>query len=175
MQNKGLKISVYALLGALAICLSIFESLIPPLPILPAGAKAGFSNIITMFAVGSVGLPCAIFIVILKAGFALLTRGFTAFLMSFFAGIISMLVMYVLYKKTSASIIGIGIISALSHNITQLIIAYFITSVGVLFYIPSMLIFGVFSGIAIGLVVKILNPLLNNVYKQIVNAKTEYT
>ncbi len=173
MKNTK-KLTTYALLGAMAIVMSAVEGLIPPLPILPPGAKAGFSNIITMFAVGSISFPCALFIVLLKAGFALLTRGFTAFLMSFFGGLISLVIMYFLFRKTKASILLIGIVSALSHSLTQLAVAFFITYAGVIFYMPSMLIFSVFSGLAIGLILRVLYPLLKKIFEQICKGHIAY-
>ncbi len=158
----------------MALVLSALEGLLPPLPILPPGAKAGFSNIVVMFSIGSVGLPCTLFIVLLKAVFTLLTRGVTAFLMSLFGGLVSMIVMYLLYKKTKLSLLGIAVVSSFCHNLTQLATAYFITSAGVLFYIPQTLIFGVFSGIAMGLILKILYPLLQKLFKQMSKGHIAY-
>ncbi len=174
MKNNVKKLTTYALFGAMALVLSALEGLIPPLPILPPGAKAGFSNIIVMFSIGSVGLPCALFIVLLKAVFTLLTRGVTAFLMSLLGGLFSMIVMYLLYKKTKLSLLGIGVISAFFHNLAQICTAYFITGAGVLFYMPQTLIFGIFSGIAMGLILKILYPLLQKLFKQISKGHIAY-
>ena len=72
--------------AALAIVLSALENLIPPLPMMPPGAKLGLSNIVTMFAAGTFGLIPALAIALLKALFAGATRGVTALLMSLAGG-----------------------------------------------------------------------------------------
>ena len=50
IKKKTLRLTTLAVLGALAIVLSALENLIPPLPMMPPGAKLGLSNIVTMFA-----------------------------------------------------------------------------------------------------------------------------
>ena len=50
MKKKAEHIALIGLLGALALVLGILENLLPPLPGMPPGAKAGLSNLVTMFA-----------------------------------------------------------------------------------------------------------------------------
>ena len=52
MKKKAERIALIGLLGALALVLGILENLLPPLPGMPPGAKAGLSNLVTMFAAG---------------------------------------------------------------------------------------------------------------------------
>ena len=56
INKKTLRLTTLAVLGALAIVLSALENLIPPLPMMPPGAKLGLSNIVTMFAAGHLWL-----------------------------------------------------------------------------------------------------------------------
>ena len=91
---KARKTALLGILCAQAIALSFLESLIPALPFLPPGAKPGFSNIVTMFAVLTFGLPQAMCITVFKALFALATRGATAFFMSLAGGVLSTLAMW---------------------------------------------------------------------------------
>lgn len=70
MKKKTERIALIGLLGALALVLGILENLLPPLPGMPAGAKAGLSNLVTMFAAGAIGLPAALFIAAIKGLFA---------------------------------------------------------------------------------------------------------
>ena len=49
MKKKTERIALIGLLGALALVLGILENLLPPLPGMPPGAKAGLSNLVTMF------------------------------------------------------------------------------------------------------------------------------
>ena len=69
IKKKTLRLTTLAVLGALAIVLSALENLIPPLPMMPPGAKLGLSNIVTMFAAGTFGLIPSLAIALLKALF----------------------------------------------------------------------------------------------------------
>ena len=78
MKNEIKKLTLGAVMAALALSIGYLEGLIPQLPFLPPGAKPGFSNIIVMFALDSLNVYYAFAIVALKAVFALITRGVTA-------------------------------------------------------------------------------------------------
>ena len=158
MRSASKRTAFTGMLAALALAFSFLESLLPPLPMMPPGAKLGLSNIVTMYAAGSMGLPCALFIAALKGGFAFLTRGVAAGVMSLSGGLLSALCMWVLLKKTRASLAVIGVCGALAHNAAQLCAAYFLTSAAVVFYIPFLLLFGVLTGLLTGLVLKLTLP-----------------
>ena len=98
---KARKTALLGILCAQAIALSFLENLIPSLPFLPPGAKPGFSNIVTMFTVLTLGLPQAMCITVFKALFALMTRGATAFFMSLAGGVLSTLAMWAATKIKS--------------------------------------------------------------------------
>lgn len=150
-------------MGALALVLSFLESLLPALPFLPPGAKPGLANIVTMFAACSLGLPAALYIVIIKALFAFITRGVTAFFMSLCGGVLSAVAMYLLFRlKDKIGLLGISVISALMHNFGQLIVSFFLVSSKAVFgYAPFLILFGIISGILTGLAFKVLLPAVN--------------
>lgn len=158
------RVALVGILGAQGLALAWLESLLPAFPFLPPGAKPGLSNIVTMFTVSALGLPDAFFIVLLKAGFAGITRGFTAFWMSLCGGTVSMLVMWLLLKKLKANplgLIGTGICCALGHNLGQLIAAAVLTdTVTIIGYAPVLAVFGVLTGIVTGCVFKAVYPIL---------------
>ena len=104
MKKASGRVAFTGLLAALALSFSFLEGLIPPIPVLPPGAKLGLSNIVVLYAAGSLGLPAALFLACLKGGFALLTRGVTAGLLSISGGVLSALVMWLLLQKTRASL-----------------------------------------------------------------------
>lgn len=160
MQSKAKKIAVCGLLGALALVLSLLEGMLPPLPGLPPGAKPGLSNIVTMFAAGSLGLPYALAVALLKGGFAFLSRGVTAGLMSLSGGVLSTLVMWLVWKKTRFSLLFTGMCGALAHNAAQLCVALALTGSAALFYIPAMLFLSVACGFCSGLVLRLILPAL---------------
>lgn len=156
------RLALTAVLGALALVLSALEMMIPPLPVLPPGAKLGLSNIATMYASGSVGLLPALAISVIKGLFAGVTRGVTAMLMSLAGGVVSTLLMaLMLHAKSSPfGIMGVGIGGALAHNAGQLAVALLLTTPAVVYYVPWLLVFSVLTGILTGFVLKAILPVL---------------
>lgn len=167
MRQKSRAVAFTGILAALALAFSFFEGLLPPLPMMPPGAKLGLSNIVTMYAAGNVGLPCALFLAVLKGGFAFLTRGAAAGIMSLSGGVFSTLVMWLAWRKAKASLAVTGVCGALAHNAAQLCAAYFLTSAAVTFYIPFLLLFGVLTGLLTGLVLKLTLPPLEKLEQRL--------
>ena len=162
MKKASGRVAFTGLLAALALSFSFLEGLIPPIPVLPPGAKLGLSNIVVLYAAGSLGLPAALFLACLKGGVALLTRGVTAGLLSISGGVLSALVMWLL-QKTRASLSLVGVCGALSHNAAQLCAAWLLTSAAVVFYLPFLVLFGVLTGLLTGLVLKLTLPPLQRI------------
>ncbi|MDQ5983381.1 MAG: hypothetical protein RUMPE_00392 [Eubacteriales bacterium SKADARSKE-1] len=158
-------ITTLALFSALSITLSILESIIPTANILPPGAKLGLSNIITMFICGTFGLLPALIIATVKSFFVLSLRGPTAFLMSFFGGICSICMIWVLTKKPKKqlSFIFISIVGAISHNLVQLLVSSFLIGKSIFFYIPVLILAAVFTGSITGTLLKVISPALSKV------------
>lgn len=159
--SRSAKIALLGVLGAQALVLSYFENLIPAFPGLPPGAKPGFSNIITMFAVSRLGLGNALFITLLKALFAGLTRGATAFFMSITGGILSTLTMALLMRKGDSvfGYAGIGILCAAAHNVGQLAVCVILTGTkAILGYAPVLLLFALITGFVTGTILKYIMP-----------------
>ena len=109
MKRISGRVALTGLLAALALALSFLEGLLPPLPMMPPGAKLGLSNIASMYAAGTLGLPSALFLAVFKGLFALMTRGGMAGIMSLSGGIFSTLVMWLLLKKARASLGVVGV------------------------------------------------------------------
>lgn len=167
-MKKNYKIALTAILCALAIALNFLEGLIPPLPFLPPGAKPGFSNIITMFAAGSLGFPHAFAIALLKGLFSFVTRGATAGIMSLSGGILSAVAMYLLmrYSRKHLGLIGISVICALCHNLGQLMAAMLITSTAnIAYYAPALAVFGIVTGAVTGVILRAVIPALEKMKK----------
>lgn len=167
-MKKNYKTALVGILCALALSLGFLESLIPPIPFLPPGAKPGFSNIITMFAAGSLGLPSAILIALVKGMFSFVTRGATAGIMSLSGGILSAAAMYLLmrYARKHLGLIGISVICALCHNAGQLAAAVFITdTASIVNYAPALAVFGIVTGTVTGIILKAVIPALEKMKK----------
>ncbi len=104
------------ILAAVALVLSLLESLLPPIPGMPPGARLGLSNIVSMYAVGNLGLGPAMAIALTKGLFAFLTRGVTAGLMSTAGSLLSTLVLWLFLRKLGFGLIGSSAAGALAHN-----------------------------------------------------------
>lgn len=169
-KNPAYKVALPAILCALALSLGFLESLIPPLPLFPPGAKPGFSNIITMFAAGSLGLPTAAAIALVKGLFAFVTRGVTAGIMSLSGGLLSAFAMFLLmrYAKKFLGMVGISVICAVVHNMGQLVAAVFITGTAdVINYAPALAFFGIITGTLTGVILGSVMPALEKMKKHL--------
>lgn len=169
MKNNTYKIALFGVLSAVALTLSYLEGLIPTVAFMPPGAKMGFSNIATMFAASSMGIVSALAITFIKALFAGITRGITAFFMSLCGGILSTVTMYLLFKLSKKTgYMAIGIICALVHNFGQLIVAIITAgNLSVLGYAPVLLISGTVTGAVTGTVLRAVMPALERVTETI--------
>ncbi len=144
--------------AAVAVALSAAENMIPPLPLLPPGAKLGLSNIITMYLSLNGMLSPAIFISLAKGLFSLLTRGATAGLMSACGGVLSSVVIFLLAKPRLFGYLGLGVAGAVSHNIAQLTVSFFIIGQVSVYYLPALVIFAAVSGTLTALILSYLLP-----------------
>ena len=172
---KTKKLTLLSLLSALALVLGFAENmLLPDIVFLPVGAKAGLSNIVTMFTASFYGFSGAIYITLIKGLFALITRGATAAVMSLFGGVLSTAVMCLMIKKEgkSLSYIGIGVLSASAHNMGQLLAACFITgTASILSYGKYLLLFGLVTGLVTGTVTEIVLPKIKVIINQFLKEK----
>lgn len=161
--SKTKKVCVLGLLGALSLVLGLLENLVfPAVPFLPAGAKAGLSNIVTMLAASLFGFPGALYITLLKSLFAFITRGTVAGLMSFCGGILSVVMLSITIKKQGKglSFIGIGVLCAVCFNLGQLLCACALSGAAMLGYGKYLLAFAVIGGTLTGAVLNAVAPRL---------------
>ncbi|KUO53315.1 MAG: heptaprenyl diphosphate synthase [Desulfitibacter sp. BRH_c19] len=152
-MNKNKRYAVIIILVSNAIIISLLESLIP-IPIPVPGVKLGLANIIILIGIVFLPLSDVLLIVIIRSFVvALLTRGIMTVAFSLGGGIISALVMALLYKKFSRffSIKGISVVGAILHNTTQLAVAYLLLGEAVvLLYFPILLVSAVITGLITG-------------------------
>ena len=164
---KTNKVALLGIFGALALVLSFLEGmLVPDIPFLPVGAKPGLSNIITMYIASTMGFPSAVYITMLKALFALITRGATGAFMSFTGGMLSTVCVCLLvkYQGRIFSYLGLGIAGAVMHNLGQLIAACVVSGTFALInYGKYLLIFALITGSVTGTVLLVLMPRLSKI------------
>lgn len=157
-MNKNKKYAVIIVLVTNAILISFLESFIP-IPIPVPGIKLGLANIITLIGIVFLGWQDVLLIVIVRSFVvALLTRGIMMLAFSLSGGILSAVVMWLLYKKFSkfVSTKGVSIAGAITHNTAQLMVASLLLGqVVVLYYLPVLLISAVITGLITGSIAEI--------------------
>lgn len=160
MNKKTLWLTKTSLLACVAIVLSIIESFFPYISLPIPGAKIGISNIAVMVGASTTGMFSALTIVAVKACLTGITRGVLAFLLSLFGGIISVLLMCSAMKIPGKPFgyFGVGVIGALSNNITQLFVSSLLTSTAILFYLPMLMLISLVTGSITGISMGLLMP-----------------
>ena len=164
-RRKGSKAHHAALSGllfALAMALSFIEgSLVIP-GLLP-GMKLGLANIVVMYALFFMGARQALILDVLKALFVFLVSGATAGFLSLCGGLLSLLVMWLLYYHCPVrpTWFILSVCGALAHNIGQLLGASVILSSAIsLYYAPVMLVLGLVMGMLTSVTLRALLPAL---------------
>lgn len=145
------KISGIGLMIALAFVLSYIESMMPINIGIP-GIKAGFSNIVVIFALYVYGPVVAFGIAIIRIILVGFTFGSLASLMySFAGGMLSFAVMLILKKADIFSVNGVSVAGGVSHNTGQIIVAMLVLKTRLLvYYLPALIISGTIAGIVVG-------------------------
>lgn len=155
---KTRRIALLGLLTAIALTIFMIEAQIPAVIPIP-GVKLGLSNIVTVFAVFTLGpwdgvavLACRIFLGAVFAG------NFSTILYSAAGGFLSILVTMGLRKILKENQIwAAGCLGAIAHSVGQMIAAIAITRTpGLLIYLPVLVIISIFTGLFTGFCAQLL-------------------
>lgn len=166
-KNPAYKIVLLALFFALAMVLSLAESIL--LPTLPMGIKLGLSNIIVMYCLFFIGEKEALTLAVLKAIFVLLVKSFYSALISLSGGLFSVLVMgwFIKSDNKKTSYLLISVFGALAHNIGQLAaVVVLMQQPRVAYLLPVLVISGCVVGCITGTTLKILLPHVKRITEQ---------
>jgi heptaprenyl diphosphate synthase len=148
-----------SILVACAAVLQVAESLLPhPLP----GVRLGLANIITVIAMVYIGPGSAVQLAVLRTLVSSMVLGTfltPTFVLSFSGGVVSALVMVLLYRLSgrgqfSFGLIGISVGGSVSHIAAQVALVYllFIRSSGVLWLWPWLALSAVVMGVLTGMI-----------------------
>ena len=153
------KMTLVAILAAMAIVLSIAESFIPSIGV--PGVQLGLANIVILIVLYEVGIKEAIAINLLRVVMTGLLRGSIfsmGFLMSLTGAIFSlgiMILFYLVIKKFS--IIAVSVVGSLFHVTGQILIALLYLGTGyIVFYFPLIAVSAILTGIFVGAVARIV-------------------
>ena len=150
------RVVILGLFVAIAGVLHAVESWLP-LPIPIPGAKLGLANIVSLLVISIYGWRDALLVAILRVLLGSLLSGALlgpAFAMSMCGALISATGMaYAFYHwRPMFSLVGISIIGAALHNLSQITVAAFlVASPGLFWYLPYLLLFALPTGLATGL------------------------
>ena len=126
-QSSAYRISVSAVLTALAMIFSYIEAILPFNFGIP-GIKLGLSNLIVLVTLYSLGAGYAFAINLTRIVLSgLLFSGVSAMLYSLSGGLLSFAVMLVLSKTDLFSPAGVSMAGGVSHNVGQVTVAALVT------------------------------------------------
>jgi heptaprenyl diphosphate synthase len=147
-----------AVLTAIALTIFIAETQIPlPLPI--PGVKLGLANIVTVFAMFTLGPMPTLMILAMRIVLGAMFSGrFTALLYSASGGLLCYLSMLGLHRILTLKQIWLcSVIGAIFHNVGQIIAAIFVLrTIGIVAYLPILLISAIAMGVFTGLCSQLL-------------------
>lgn len=146
------RMTTLSLLFALAMIFSFVESRLPTFIPIP-GVKLGLCNVVIIFTLLRLGAPSAIAVSLLRVLLSSILFGnAAAFFYSLAGAILSLAVMILMRRFRIFSAVGISAIGGVMHNIGQLLMAWILLgTVGVMYYLPVLLIAGTVAGVLIGL------------------------
>lgn len=158
-----------AVLTALGVIFSIIDKQISFLifPFLPT-AKIGLANIVILIAILSFGFRESLIMTIMKSTLVSLIYGnIVAFVIGFTASLLALIAMW-LVKKTlqdNISCVGISVAGGFAHIVGQLLVTYFIYSLGpvILIYGAFLIMLSLLTSIIVGLIANRLNIYLINI------------
>lgn len=165
LDKPSKRVAFCAVLTALSMLLSYIDSLIPVLPQIP-GIKIGLANIVILLALymlkGRHALAINIVRILLTG---LLFTGVTGMMYSLSGALLSFLLMYLLKRTGLFSIIGVSLAGGAAHNAGQFLVAIlFVSNPRLLYYLPVLVISGIFTGILTGMTSHVLLSRLKKVY-----------
>ncbi len=151
------KMTRLSLLVSLATVLSILENQFP-IP-RPLWLRLGLANIITIMALIMYGIRAAVVVACIRSLLAGIFGTLPMLMFSFPAAVISSLSMGILHRisRQHLSIIGLSVAGAVMHNLTQLLVAYFVLSlapVSILTLAPFLILTAVGAGLITGLIAR---------------------
>lgn len=141
------------LMVAIAVAIGFIETMVP-LPVPLPGARLGLSNVVVLTTIVVFGSKEGFTVAILKSVLLMLVTGnVTSFFYSGTGALLSSLAMIISLRTIkSASLIGISFIGSFFHNLGQIATAIvMVHNMGLLTYLPLLLILGLFTGYFVGL------------------------
>ena len=155
---KTKKMTLLSLLSAIALTIFMVEAQIPALVPIP-GIKLGLANIVTVFAVFTLGAKegAAVLFVRIFLG-AVFAGNFSTIFYSVGGGACAIGVTILLRKVLTGKQLWVaGALGAIAHSIGQMAVAILMTGTpGLIVYLPVMIVSSIITGIFTGLCAQFL-------------------
>ncbi|MCI2058047.1 MAG: Gx transporter family protein [Oscillibacter sp.] len=153
------KLTLCAVLTALALALSYFESFFPLTAVIPLpGIKLGLANLVTVFALYALGPGQALLILVARCLLGAMFAGnLSALLFSLLGGLTALGVMSVLSLCPGLSLYGVSMGGAAAHNCGQVAAAMLVLGgAAPLAYLPVLLAVSLLTGTLTGFLASLL-------------------
>lgn len=160
------RLCTLAVCVSLAMIFSFIESQIPPLVAVP-GVKIGLANIVSVFLLYTYGAKDAGCVSLIRVVLSSILFGsLVSLIYSLSGAILSLLIMIIFRRIGCFSSVGVSVLGGVFHNVGQVVAACIVMSTpSIAIYLPVLLVSGVISGTAIGLVAGLLTKRLDGKLK----------
>ncbi|MBR2988224.1 MAG: Gx transporter family protein [Clostridia bacterium] len=151
------KLTFIALYTAVATIMHYLEGLLPSFFPFAPGVKLGLANIVGLIALFTLDKPSAYIIVTARCVLGALFGGNLFSLAYSLTGALVSLTGQIVALKflfPKVTVVGISVIGAMLHNLTQLTVASIVVWTNLLSYLPLMMLTGVLTGIVVGLITR---------------------
>ena len=155
---KTRKLTLMAMLSAVALIIFVVEAQIPALVPIP-GIKLGLSNIVTVFAVFMLGSWEAALILAVRIFLGAVFAGnFSTILYSAGGGILAILLTILCRRILKKDQLWVaGCLGAVAHSVGQMVVAVLVTGTpGLVIYLPVMIVCSIITGLFTGLCAQFL-------------------
>ncbi len=155
------KLTIMALLLAIALTVFVIEAHVPP-PVPIPGVKLGLANIVTLAALVLLGRKEALTVLLLRIVLGSVFAGqAVSFLYSISGGLLSFLTMSAALRFLGRERLWVvSVLGAIAHNGGQILAAALLIGPGAAAYLPILLIFAVLTGTFTGLAAQLLTARL---------------
>lgn len=160
------KLTRLSMLTGIALILYYVESLLPPFIPVP-GIKLGLANIVTLLLLEFYSCKEALVVLLVRILIVSLLFGQAlSFLYSLCGGLFCLAILLLLKALPGKRPpLLLGMFSGLFHNLGQLVIALYVTRVmGIVSYLPYLVIFGILTGCLTGFISSLLLPYLKKIF-----------
>ena len=157
-MNRTKRLTLLAVLTAAALCVFVLEAQLPPLTPVP-GIKLGLANIFTLFALCVLDAKSALALLLVRVVLGSLVTGqVSAMGYSLAGGLLSLIVLLLLHRKIPESQLwALSILSAMAHNLGQLLLASVVMGTAAIFwYAPILLLAAIVTGAFTGLTAQVV-------------------